>query len=294
MLGINTAERGQGRAAAMGALNATQAALDAALRQGPGSGANRNAALRGSDPWLDVDSLFSGTVMVDSTPVDVVVHDLGMQLNINNLNEAELRTFLNYAVKDFSVTDHLTEAILDWRDADSIPRPNGAEADTYIKEGLLVLPTNQAFREVSDMLDVDGMTPEVYNDIAKYLTTRGSGVININEADTVVLRSIPGMTDRVLVQILALRSQGRRITSMNQILGAAGIPVRPAAAGGRGGATANTQTAQQTQLLGSTTVNVTEVGVVLTAYVGPQRLPVRLNATITRAGTASRITWKQW
>src|SRR5471032_921897 len=144
------------------------------------------------------------------------------------------------------------------------------------------------------MLDVEGVTPEIYQQISKYLTTRGSGVININEADTVVLRSIPGMTDRVLVQILALRSQGRRITSMNKILGAAGIPVRPAAGGGRGGTPANTQTAQQTQLLGSTTVNVTEVGVQLTAHVGPQRMPVRLNATITRAGTGSRITWKQW
>src|SRR5471032_2148925 len=74
LLGINTAERGQGRAAAMGALNATQAALDAALRQGPGSGNMRNANLRGADPWLDSDTLFSGTILVDSTPVDVQTH----------------------------------------------------------------------------------------------------------------------------------------------------------------------------------------------------------------------------
>src|SRR5215212_7099327 len=64
LLGINAAERGTGRAAAMGALNATQAALDASLRQGPGSGGARNAALRGSDPWLDIDSLFSGTILI--------------------------------------------------------------------------------------------------------------------------------------------------------------------------------------------------------------------------------------
>jgi type II secretory pathway component PulK len=251
--------------------------------------------LSGSDPWLGADSLFSGTVYIDSTPVEVVVHDLGMQLNINNMNEAELRTFLNFSLKDFSTADHLTEAILDWRDADSIPRSNGAERDTYIKEDKLALPTNQAFREVGDMLDVDGMTPAIYGEISPYLTTRGSGIININEADTVVLRALPGMTDNVLVQILALRGRGRRITSMTQILGAAGIPVRGAGRGGAG-AGANTQTAQQTQLLSSTTVDVTELGLVITSYVGPQRLPVRLNATITRpqGGTTSRISWKQW
>jgi hypothetical protein len=45
LLGINTSERGRGRAAAMGALNATQASLDASLRQGPGT-AGAAAGLR--------------------------------------------------------------------------------------------------------------------------------------------------------------------------------------------------------------------------------------------------------
>ena len=31
---------------------------------------------------------------------------------------------------------------MDWRDADSIPRPSGAERDAYIKAGMLALPTN--------------------------------------------------------------------------------------------------------------------------------------------------------
>jgi hypothetical protein len=56
LLGINTAERGRGRAAATGALNSTQAALEAALRQGPGTGNATMALMRGSDPWLDASS----------------------------------------------------------------------------------------------------------------------------------------------------------------------------------------------------------------------------------------------
>lgn len=280
LLGINTAERGKGRAAALGALNATQAALDASLRQRPGLGNNRNAALRGSDPWLDVDSIFAGVVLVDSTPVEVAAEDLGTQLNINNMNENQLRTFFSFALKDFSTADRIAQAILDWRDADSLPRPNGAERDSYIREGKLTLPANQPFRELNDMLNVDGMTPEIFDRVSGYLRTRGAGLVNVNSADTVVLRSVPGMTDQLLVRILSQRGQGRRIANLNSIL----------TQGGRGGGGGGGDNG----LRGALTVDVSEVQLTLIARVGPQQLPVRLNAIVQRQGNASRVTWKQW
>ena len=281
LLGINTAERGRGRAAAIGALNASQAALEQALRQGPGTGNARVALLRGADPWLDADSLFSGVMMVDSIPVEVGTLDLGTQLNINSMGEQQLRTFFSFALRDFAAADKIAQAVLDWRDADSIPRSNGAERDDYIRAGQLALPSNQTFREVSDILSVEGMTPEIYARVSPFLTTRGSGVININSADTVVLRAVPGMTDEILANILTQRSMGRRISNVNSVMprrqGVAGL----AAALGGG---------QQNGM----TVDVTELQLTLTAYVGPQQLPVRLNAIIQRQGNNSRITWRQW
>jgi general secretion pathway protein K len=275
LLGINTAERGRGRAAAIGALNASQAALEAAIRQGPGTGNARVALMRGSDPWLDADSIFSGVMLVDSIPVEVQTLDLGTQLNINSMGEQQLRTFFSFALRDFATADRIAQAILDWRDADSIPRSNGAERDDYLRDGLLALPTNQTFREVSDLLAVRGVTPEIYARVSPYLTTRGSGVINVNSADTVVLRAIPGMTDQMLAQILSQRGNGRRISSLNSVM----------PRGGRGFGN---------DAQGGMTVNVTELQLTLTAYVGPQRLPVRLNAIIQRQGANSRITWRQW
>ena len=280
LLGINTSERGKGRAAAIGALNASQAALEQALRRGPGTGNARVALLRGSDPWLDADSIFSGVILVDSIPVDVGTLDLGTQLNINTMGEQQLRTFFSFALRDFATADKIAQAVLDWRDADSIPRSNGAERDDYIREGRLALPSNQTFREVSDLLSVEGVTPEIYARVAPYLTTRGSGVINVNSADTVVLRAVPGMTDEMLANILSQRSMGRRISNLNSINPRRqGFPNLP---GGLGGQT------------NGMTVDVTELQLTLTAYVGPQQLPVRLNAIIQRQGTNSRITWRQW
>jgi general secretion pathway protein K len=278
LLGINTSERGKGRAAAIGALNASQAALEAALRQGPGTGNARIALLRGADPWLDADSVFSGAILVDSIPVEVQTIDLGTQLNINTMSEQQLRTFFSFALRDFATSDKLSQAILDWRDADSIPRSNGAERDDYIREGLLALPANQTFREVSDLLNVMGMTPEIYDRVSPYLTTRGSGVVNINSADTVVLRSVPGMTDQILAEILSQRSMGKRITNVNSVLGRTGRGGLAALGGGNS----------------SMTVDVSELQLTLTAHVGPQQLPVRLNAIVQKQGTNSRITWRQW
>jgi len=281
LLGINTAERGKGRAAAIGALNASQAALEQALRQGPGTGNARVALLRGADPWLDADSIFSGVILVDSIPVDVQTLDLGTQLNINSMGEQQLRTFFSFALRDFATADRIAQAVLDWRDADSIPRSNGAERDDYLREGRLALPANQTFREVSDILSVEGVTSEIYDRVSPYLTTRGSGVININSADTVVLRAVPGMTDEILTNILNQRSMGRRISNVNSVM-----PRRQGLAA-LGGALGGGQQ-------GGMTVDVTELQLTLTAHVGPQQLPVRLNAIIQRQGTNSRITWRQW
>ena len=278
LLGINTAERGKGRAAAIGALNASQAALEQALRQGPGNRAGRLALLRGADPWLDADSIFSGVILVDSIPVEVHTLDLGTQLNLNSMGEQQLRTFFSFALRDFATADKIAQSILDWRDADSIPRSNGAERDYYLREGRLALPSNQTFREVSDMLSVEGMTPEIFERVSPYLTTRGSGVVNLNSADTVVLRSVPGMTDQILASILSQRSMGRRISNLSSILPRGGGPF---------GGAAN-------PLNSAVTLDVAELQLTLTAYVGPQQLPVRLNAIVQRQGANSRITWRQW
>ena len=189
-VGLLTSERGKQRGLALGALALVEAQLDAALRVQP-SGSNVQR-LRSSDPWLDVDSVYSGTIMIDSTPVDVVARDLGEKLNINSMNEIDIRNFFSYLIGDFSKATQLSQTIMDWRDADSIPRPSGAERDAYIKAEMLALPTNAPFREVEDLRDVMGMTPEIYAQASPYLTTRGNGQVNINTAPVPVLRALPG------------------------------------------------------------------------------------------------------
>ena len=106
-IGILASERGMQRAAAQGALAMTLAKLEYALRVTP-TGANVQR-LRASDPWLDIDSLYTGTMLVDSMPVQVEAHDLGEKLNINQLTENEIRTFFSFLLSDYSKATQLAD-----------------------------------------------------------------------------------------------------------------------------------------------------------------------------------------
>jgi general secretion pathway protein K len=285
-LGIATAERGQARAAAAGALAVVQAKLDYALRT---SSQNRGSVLRSSDPWLDVDSLYSGAYAIDSIDVQVRARDLGTQVNINRLTEAELRTFFGFVLNNAETADKLAQAIVDWRDADDIPRARGAEKDDYVKAGLMTLPQNGEFREVEDLLQVMGMTPEIYELVGPYLTVRGDGLVNLNTAPAPVLRVLPGMTDVILGQILALRSSGRRITSVAQVMQAT-TRGRPTSAAGQAATAAQTQ-----RLATRSTVETQQVELTIIAKVAPNAQPSRLMAIVERSGpTLATLEWKQW
>jgi type II secretory pathway component PulK len=302
-LGLGASERGVELAAANGALGLLQAKLDQALRVAP-SGTGAVAALRASDPWIGVDSIYAGTYLVDSMPVTVTIKDLGTQLNINSMTEGQLATFFGWILKDQLTATKIAQSIMDWRDADSIPRPEGAERDQYIKDRKLALPTNAPFRELTELLNVENMTPDIYAIVSPYLRTRGEPTVNINTAPEAVLRALPGMTDQILVLILAQRSRGQRISSIAQIIptaaGAGGRGVRIGAAiGGRGGPAVPDAIYMQlqNQLAASAAVNTNQIEVTLTAQVGPQAQPVRLIADVERTGAAGRntnVAYRQW
>ncbi len=285
-LGLGASDRGMQRALAGGALKLVEAKLDYALRTVP-TGRN-TAMLRSSDPWLGVDSLYSGTYPVDSQPVYVKATDLGTKLNINDLTEDQLKTFFGFILNDYIAADGLAQSIMDWTDADDIARLHGAEKDEYIKEGLLALPANAPFRDITELQFVKGMTPEIYATVSPYLTTLGAGLVNLNSAPTAVMKVLPGMTDQIMTTILSLRSQGQRITSVAEVLGATT----------RGRRLTQAQQAQQAQasqtLAARATVTTNEVLLSIVSRAGPQAQPTQVQAIVTRGNGGVTLSWQQW
>ena len=271
-LGILAAERGAQRGLALGALALARSQIDYSFRTLPttvgGGGAIDN--LRSVDPLLDIAQKYNQPILVDSIPVEVSAVDLGSRLNINQANETELQAFFTFLLKDYSLSTHLAQAMMDWRDPDTLPRPSGAELTAYIKAGALAVPTNAPFRDVDDLRNVLGMTPEIFAEVSPYLTVRGDGSINLNSAPVAVLRSLPGMTDQAANMIVMMRSQGRRITAAGlQTIGGRG------AGGGRGGG-------PQTQFGGRARTETSMVELTFTARSGPQSSPTKLIAILRR------------
>jgi len=289
-LGTLASERGQQRALAQGALALVQARLEQAIRVGPTNTSGAMAILASSDPWHGIDSLYSGTVLVDSTAVEVEAHDLGEKLNINRMSEQEFQSFFSFLLQDFSKSQQLAQAIMDWRDADSIPRPSGAERDAYIKAGNLALPTNGPFRDINELADVMGMTPEIFAAAKPYLTTLGTSQVNLNDAPIPVLRALPGMTDATVNRILQLRSQGRRITSVQQVF------TQNVAGGGRGRGVPGTlqSPAVLAQMQTQAAVNTSQIELTITARTGVQSSPTKLTAVVARSTNGAIVRFKSW
>ena len=139
----------------------------------------------------------------------VNVQDESGKVNINTVSEQQLGTLILASGIEEPYARILTDSILDWRDTDSDPRPNGAESDYYQSLDTPYTAKNNRFDAVEELLLVKGMThdffygkPERMQDgtveykygISRFFTvftTRDQ--VNVNYAALPVLLSIPGM-----------------------------------------------------------------------------------------------------
>lgn len=282
-LGLVAADGARDHAVLTGALATLQAQLETELRVSP-------RLVRGAslliDPWRDLDARFADGLVVGDVPVSVRALDLGTVRNVNLASELELQLLIAAVLRDAQVARALAQAILDWRDADTLPRALGGEAEAYAAAGLLVMPSNAYVQSIDDLRHVIGMTAERLEALRPYLTTIGTvSRVNLNAAPEPVLRTLPGMTEALLAQILALRAGGRRIESVPALVAASG-------AAPRGSAASDGVTRRLTEL---TTLEARDVLVELSVrdpFPGP---PARLTAVLQRVDDGSvRVVERRW
>lgn len=100
----------------------------------------------------------------------------------------------------------LAAAIQDWRDADDLVSPNGAEDNEYAAEDLSWGPKNAPFDLVSELMQVLGMTPEIYARVEPAVTVySGQSRPNLAFAPYELILAIPGMTPELAQQIIDIR-----------------------------------------------------------------------------------------
>ena len=147
---------------------------------------------------------------LDGVPVIVEIRDESAKIDINTAADPLLRGLLvSSGVPDDEAT-RLVDAILDWRDPDSLKRPNGAEEQDYKAAGLPYTPANGPFQAIEELQLVLGMRPEIYRRIAPSITvfSRQQGV-NAQLASRDVLLALPGVTPELVDAYIAQREAAR-------------------------------------------------------------------------------------
>lgn len=144
----------------------------------------------------------------EGAQIHVELTDETGKIDLNTVDAPMIKSLFLSAGIDEGHADALADAILDWRDADDLVRPNGAESAEYKQAGLAYGPRNAPFASVSEVQQVLGMDYNLYTKIEPAITIySGTSMPNPAFAPLQALMALPGMTPEFAQQLIAARQQ---------------------------------------------------------------------------------------
>jgi len=194
---------------------------------GPGGMGETNSALAG----------FSlNNIPLGSGQFSLKIVDMERKMNINTATPMQIQQALTAMGVDADSISTVSDSIGDWIDGDDAPRAAGAESDYY--QGLTppYYAKNAPFDDLSELLLVKGVTPDMYFGPAAgdhqpaafqhklglgtapgqepdypfglkdIFTPLSTGRVNINTADANVLQTLPGIDAQEAADIIKYRS----------------------------------------------------------------------------------------
>jgi len=113
-------------------------------------------------------------IQLDSGSVNIAIRDASGLLDLNKADAVQLEAVLKAAGAEEALSQELADAILDWRDKDQLRRLHGAEDNDYRHAGLDWGTRDGLFASVDELRYVLGMTHEVFERLAPYVTVHSS------------------------------------------------------------------------------------------------------------------------
>ncbi len=130
-------------------------------------------------------------VTIGDAPVRVSVRDARGLVDLNTADPVLLDALLRAAGVDDRVA--IVAAILDWRDADHLPRLDGAEADTYLAAGLPWSPRTGPFAVVDELRYIPGIDASLFARLVPFLTVYSEGAgIDLEFAPPALITAMTG------------------------------------------------------------------------------------------------------
>jgi general secretion pathway protein K len=153
-----------------------------------------------------------------------------------NVAHAELMTnLLIQAGIAPEAVDAVLDAIADFRDADDLERPQGAEAASYEALGLPYAPKNRLFESIRELAAVPGVTTAVFRAIRPAITVH-TGQVRLDPAAAprAALLALPSVAEAEVDALLAVRQENQysevkqalpELSGVGELIGQAGTPV---------------------------------------------------------------------
>lgn len=162
---------------------------------------------------------------VDDGIISAQLEDLSGKFNLNSLlknanepNENTRKVFENLLVR-VGLPAQLSQAVLDWQDADDLTSgAMGAESQYYLSAGLAYTPPNRMFNDIEELKMVRGFEGQNYDRIAPYIAALPAieTKINVNTAPALVLASLDEKLDVNSVQ-QALQSKQAKFEHFSSV-----------------------------------------------------------------------------
>ncbi|MDD4869650.1 MAG: type II secretion system protein GspK [Kiritimatiellae bacterium] len=135
------------------------------------------------------------------------MYDEERKININKASEPLLKAMLqNIGQLDTMTASDVTAAIIDWRDQNDVTLTGGAENSHYAALSNPYQCHNGDFQSLHELLLVKKVSSDLFLKLKPYITIYGTGKVNINTADPIVLVCMGeagGGGDRATCRLLA-------------------------------------------------------------------------------------------
>lgn len=139
---------------------------------------------------------------LDGVVVQVAISDEQGKIDVNKANPLLLEGLFLAAGVSQDEALALADAVQDWRDTDELRRLHGAEREEYLAAGLPG-PANRPFERLDELLEVLGMTAELYAQVMPALTLySGRAAVNPLVAPRQVLLALPGVSESSVDQYI--------------------------------------------------------------------------------------------
>ena len=188
----------------------------------------------------------------------ITITDLERKYNVNSADQVALEQSLRLIGVDAGDASSIAASILDWIDADNNTHAGGAESPFYQSMDPPYFAKNQPIDDLSELLLVRGVTPEIYwggvssnhlraafqNKLGRVspaseqtlyvaglediFTPISNGRININTASLTVLQMIPFVDEAIAAKIIELRAgpDGAQGTEDDMPAGMPGVGIK--------------------------------------------------------------------